>query len=62
MAIAAVPVWLLARHLDARPGRVVIDKQSGQEITLRGAHDFFFIPLKVWPAILVIVGTIMLFV
>lgn len=53
---AAVPIWLLSNYLGRRPGRVVIDKATGQELTLGNAHDLFFVPLRYWPAILVLAG------
>jgi hypothetical protein len=35
----------LSNHLETRPGRVVIDKTTGQELRLRDKHDLFFVPL-----------------
>lgn len=60
LVISAALVWLMAKGLDRRPGRVVIDKATGQEVTLRSSHDLFFVPLRVWPAILVVLGIAML--
>jgi cytochrome b561 len=59
--MAAVLVWLLSDYLQKRPARVVIDKATGQEFRLGNAHDLFFVPLKYWPAILVLAGVAFLF-
>src|SRR5829696_7275512 len=42
-------------------GRVVIDKETGQEITLRTRHALFFIPVRWWSLIFVIVGLVLAF-
>ncbi len=54
--MAAAAVWVLANHFENRPGRIVIDKQTGQEMTLDANHDLFFVPLRYWPAILIVAG------
>jgi hypothetical protein len=56
LALAAVLVWLLANYLEKRPARVVIARTTAQELALRDKHDLFFVPLRFWPAILVVAG------
>jgi hypothetical protein len=56
LAMAALFVWLFSRLLDARPGRVVIDKDTGEQLTLRGGDHLFFVPVRFWPPILLIAG------
>jgi hypothetical protein len=56
MAVSASLLWQLSQYLDTRPARIVIDKQTGQELRLGADHDLFFVPLRYWPAILVIAG------
>ena len=56
LVLSAALVWLLWDRLDRRPARVVIDKATGQELTLREQHDLFFVPLRYWPAILIVAG------
>jgi hypothetical protein len=60
--LAAGMVWLLSDYIEKRQARVVVDKQTGQEMTLRGTHHLFFVPLKYWPAILVVAGLVIMFV
>jgi hypothetical protein len=46
---AAVAIWLIARRLEARPGRVLIDKATGREFKVgASAGSFFFIPTRYW--------------
>ncbi len=46
--VAAVTLWLAGAWLAARPGRAVIDKESGQEMVLRPSHTLFWIPVRFW--------------
>ena len=55
-AIAAGLCWRIGSKLnDPKQNRVVIDKQTGQEITLKRQHTFMFIPMQyyafLWAAI-----------
>jgi hypothetical protein len=56
LALAAGLVWLFSRILDARPGRVVIDQETGEQLTLRGGDHLFFVPLRFWPPLLLVAG------
>jgi hypothetical protein len=53
LLVAAVLVWVGAQFLDRRPKRVVIDKETGQELVLGQRDDLFFVPVRYWPLILV---------
>jgi len=52
LLVAAAICWFLGDYLRKRPGRVVIDKQTGKEFTLRKTHSLFFIPMHWWAPIL----------
>ena len=57
--VAAAVIWLVGRRLNSDPGRTVIDKQTGREMTLRRRHTFFFIPMEYWaPIVLVLVALV----
>jgi hypothetical protein len=56
LAQAAMLVWMFARVLDSRPGRVVVDQQTGQQLTLGGGDHLFFLPVRYWPALLLLAG------
>ncbi|HEX2851941.1 MAG TPA: hypothetical protein VHO24_01795 [Opitutaceae bacterium] len=51
--LAAAAVWFLGRYLNGRPGKVVIEKETGQEITLRSVHDVFFLKFEYWAFVLI---------
>ena len=49
--------------LTQRPSekRVIIDKRTGREEVLEKKHDLFFIPMKYWSIILVVLGVMFFF-
>lgn len=52
-------IYILGRRWND-PGRVMIDKASGQEFVLRRQDTLFFVPLRVWPAIWTVGGVLLL--
>jgi hypothetical protein len=38
--------------------RVVIDKETGEEIVLASNHSLFFVPVQLWPVIFVVIGLV----
>jgi hypothetical protein len=53
MGVAGIAVWVLTRRIESTPGRVLIDKKTGREFTVkRGAGSLFFIPTRYWSYIL----------
>jgi hypothetical protein len=46
--LAAAAIYGIARYFDSRPGKVVIEKDTGKEIVLRTPHSLFFVPMKYW--------------
>lgn len=60
--ITAVIIYFIARFFDSRPGKVVIEKDTGKEIVQRRSHSLFFVPLRFWPYVLAALGVVFLFV
>jgi len=58
MLVAAALTYGLHRLLLLQKGRVMIDKQTGQEIVLRSNHSLFFIPVKWWPVVFAVLGVV----
>ncbi|MGE3242454.1 MAG: hypothetical protein AB7G28_20285 [Pirellulales bacterium] len=58
MLIAAALTYGFHRLLLREKERVLIDKQTGQEIVLPADHSLFFVPVKLWPVIFVAIGLI----
>lgn len=61
MGIAAVCIWFVGVRLEARGGRTVIDKDSGQEFELKAKHDLFWVPFKYWAFVLLALGVVFAF-
>ena len=62
IAIGAVFCWFAGVSMHRRGTRVVIDKATQQEITLRPSHSLFFIPVQWWALIgLLVAGYILVF-
>lgn len=50
--LAAGSIHLVAKTIESRPKRLLVDEASGQRFTFgASAGSFFFIPMRIWPAI-----------
>ena len=57
MFIAAALSWITGNSLRKRSDRIVIDKETGEEITInRSIHSLFFIPMHYWGHIFALAG------
>jgi len=56
--VAGLSCWLLGNHLNKKPARIMIDKATGQEITLRPDHSLFFLKMEYWACVLFVLGLI----
>jgi hypothetical protein len=58
-ALAAFAIWAFTYRIDSQPGRVLIDKKTGREFTVRpSAGSLFFIKTRHWPYITLAIGVI----
>ncbi|MFM7312113.1 MAG: hypothetical protein ACKO0M_02935 [Cyanobium sp.] len=63
LLVSAIICWFAGTALRKRTARIVIDKETGQEMVLqRGYHSFFFIPIHIWGPILVGLAIVLFFV
>jgi len=61
IAIAFVPVWIYGSRWNAHPLELM-DKRTGQDITIKNPHSFIWIPMQYWAIIYpLLVGAILLF-
>lgn len=60
-AVAAVLVYLLRGWLGVGQARVLIDKETGQEVQLNRESTLLFVPARFWPIILLILGVVFAF-
>jgi hypothetical protein len=59
LAISAAICWIWGAAMAKKPDRVVVDKQTGQEMILRAPRPaLFFIPLQYWGPILLVVAVV----
>lgn len=61
LALAGAAIWFLGKKFNTAPGRTVIDKQTGQEISLRRKHSLFFVPMEYWGPIVAVGGLLLAF-
>src|SRR5262245_8816650 len=50
--IAGCLVMLIGKYLNKKEGRVLIDKQTGEEVVVKSEHSLFFINVEYWSYIL----------
>ena len=62
MLVAAILTFGFSLFLKQGDARIVIDEQTGEKFELRDSHSLFFVPVKWWPSILVVLGVVVLFV
>jgi hypothetical protein len=62
MVVAGGLVGLVALYVGRQPARVVIDKQTGEELTLQPKHTFFFVPIQYWAVLLPAIATVIVLV
>lgn len=56
LGITGVSCWFLGRYLNGKPGRVMIDKATGQEVYEKPNHHLMFIKLEYWGLIFFAIG------
>lgn len=56
IVLAGLLVGAWGVFLRRRPARVLIDKESGEEVALRPRHSLFWIPVLYWGPILLVLG------
>jgi hypothetical protein len=53
---AGAACWFLGRYLHGRPGRILMDKATGEEVTIKPNHSLFFIKIEYWGPIFFVLG------
>ena len=62
LLISALLLHLLAKRLERRPSRTLMDKATGQEVTLVERHTMWFVPLRYWALLFAIAGVALILV
>jgi ABC-type Fe3+ transport system permease subunit len=58
MIAAAILTYGLHLLLQRRKQQVAIDKETGQEFALAPSDSLFFVPVRWWPAVFVVIGLV----
>lgn len=58
--ITAVFCWFMGKRWNAEEGRVIVDKQTGQEMVLKSSHTLFWINVQYWGIIFGLLGLALL--
>ena len=53
---AAVVLWFLGRYLNGKPGRRLIDEETGEAFVLRPRHTLFWIRMEYWAVALAVLA------
>ena len=61
MIVAAAAIYVIAKKLDGIPGKVFIDPETDQEVEFKAEHSLYFIKMKYWPLIFVVLGILSIF-
>jgi hypothetical protein len=56
LIVAGALSWFVGQYLATRKARVLIDKETGEEVVIQPSHAFFFIKMHWWGPILAIGG------
>ena len=48
LLLAGAVIYPLGRRLNGGEGRVMVDKQTGQEVVIKSIHSLFFIRMEYW--------------
>ncbi len=51
---AAIVNWFVGVWLNRRPGRELIDTQTGARVILRRRHRLFWVPLQYWSVVMAV--------
>jgi uncharacterized integral membrane protein len=61
LILSAVSAYFIGIKLNSKPPRVLIDKESGDEIEFKQTHSMFWIPLEYWGFIMFGLGVFVFF-
>ena len=56
LMLSAVLIYIVGIKLNGKKGKIVIDKESGEEMELKSTHSLFWIPLQYWGFVMFALG------
>lgn len=60
LLLSGIVSWFLGRFLTARQGRVMIDKNTGEEVLVTPSNSLFFIKMQWWGPIFFFLGLVVI--
>ena len=58
--LGGIVVWVLGTRMNGT-GRLLVDPQTGQQVTIRRKHSLFFIPMQYWGIVAAVIAVFLLF-
>ena len=59
--VGSVACWYAGKYLNGKPGRIVIDEQTGRRMEIKTRHSCFFIPFEYWAGVGVVISVVINF-
>ncbi|UXP30972.1 hypothetical protein N6H18_11485 [Reichenbachiella agarivorans] len=56
LLITGIFSWFLGKRWNNHPGRIIIDKNTGEKINLKTNHSIFWIPMQYWGILFTLLG------
>jgi len=54
LLMSAFVVWFAGKKLNSKPGKVLIDPETNEEVEIKNKHTLFWIPME-WFAIVIMI-------
>ncbi len=61
IALSAIIVGLLGLNLNNKPGRILLDAKTNEQIEVKKIHSLFWIPMQYWGIILLLISALLFF-
>jgi hypothetical protein len=60
LILAGVGTWFLGIRMNRNADRHLVDPATGEAVIVRGGHSLFFVPVRWWGLLMVVVGALLL--
>ena len=57
-AVAAVAIWVAGKKLNGKPGRIMVDQETGETVELKTKHSLFFIKMEYWAFVVAAIAVV----
>jgi hypothetical protein len=56
LILGGVATWYLGKRMNRNAVRELIDPATGEHVSVRNSHDFFFVPVQLWGPVMGALG------